>query len=61
MPEPTNDLREKKNELEQKIQDAITKFETDTGTYCDRDTSPPSSIAGRVESTAGFETKSRAA
>jgi hypothetical protein len=31
MPETTNDLREKKNELELKLQDAITKFETDTG------------------------------
>ena len=31
MPETTNDLREKKNELEQKLQEAITKFESDTG------------------------------
>jgi hypothetical protein len=31
MPETTNDLRKKKNELELKLQDAITKFETDTG------------------------------
>jgi hypothetical protein len=31
MPEPTNDLQKKKNELEQQLQDAITKFETDTG------------------------------
>jgi hypothetical protein len=31
MAETTNDLREKKNELEQTLQDAITKFETDTG------------------------------
>jgi hypothetical protein len=31
MPETTNDLRKKKNELEQKLQDAITEFETDTG------------------------------
>ena len=31
MPETTNDLREKKNELELKLQDAITTFEADTG------------------------------
>jgi hypothetical protein len=31
MPETTSDLREKKNELELRLQDAITKFETDTG------------------------------
>ena len=31
MPETTNDLREKKNELELKLQEAITKFEADTG------------------------------
>jgi len=31
MAETTNGLREKKNELELKLQDAITKFETDTG------------------------------
>jgi 5-methylcytosine-specific restriction endonuclease McrA len=31
MPETTHDLRERKNELVQKLQEAITKFETDTG------------------------------
>jgi len=31
MPDPTNDLREKKNELERKLQEAIAKFEADTG------------------------------
>jgi hypothetical protein len=31
MTETTNDLREKKNELEQKLQQAITEFENDTG------------------------------
>jgi hypothetical protein len=31
MPETTNDLRVRKNELELKLQEAITKFETDTG------------------------------
>jgi len=31
MPETTNDLCKKKNDLEQKLQDAITKFEADTG------------------------------
>ena len=31
MAETTNDLWKKKNDLEQKLQDAIAKFETDTG------------------------------
>jgi len=31
MPEPTNDLQKKKTELELQLQEAITKFETDTG------------------------------
>jgi hypothetical protein len=31
MPETTNDLKKKKSDLEQKLQEAITKFEADTG------------------------------
>jgi hypothetical protein len=31
MPEPTNDLQKQKTELELRLQDAITQFETDTG------------------------------
>jgi hypothetical protein len=31
MAETTNDLRKKKNELELKLQDAITTIDTDTG------------------------------
>ena len=31
MPEPTNDLQKKKNELDCNFKTAITKFETDTG------------------------------
>jgi hypothetical protein len=31
MPETTNDLQKKKTELELQLQEAITKFEADTG------------------------------
>lgn len=59
IPETTHDLRMKKNEVELNLQDAIAKFEADTGLTV-TEIVPHRARLRLLESTAGAETTNRA-